>query len=141
MAKQRSSIDMAEPLKYWRKKRGYSQSKLAELAGTAALTISQLETGKRKARGKTLEKILAGLKVNRGEFFAMREAPPSSAGTEAEPVKTAASPVAERKESAASRDVSSIRLSNLDLELLNRILNLTFDEKLVALKFLQTLSL
>ncbi len=24
MAKQRSNIDMAEPLKYWRKKRGYS---------------------------------------------------------------------------------------------------------------------
>ncbi len=137
MAKQRSSIDMAEPLKYWRKKRGYSQLKLAELAGTAALTISQLETGKRKARGKTLEKILSALKVNRGEFFAMREAPPSSAGAEVKP--EAAATVMDRQEAAPRKEAGSIRLSNLDLELLNRILNLTFEEKLDALKFLQTL--
>jgi hypothetical protein len=32
-----------------------------------------------------------------------------------------------------------VRLSNIDLELINQVLNLTFDEKLALLKHLQTL--
>lgn len=139
MPKQRSTLDVAEPLKYWRTKRGYAQSKLAELAGTSALTISQLETSKRKARGKTLDKILSGLEVNRQEFFAMRETPSSITATETlEPA--AAGTVSQAKPTATVRQSSSIHLSNLDLELLNRILNLDFDAKLDALRFLQNLN-
>ena len=76
MPRQRSNISMAEQLRFWRAKRGFSQSKLAKMAETSALTISQLESGKRKARGKTLEKILQGFNLTREEFFAMREKAP-----------------------------------------------------------------
>ncbi|MBU0518537.1 helix-turn-helix domain-containing protein [bacterium] len=136
MPDQRSNINMAVPLKYWRTKRGYSQTKLAELSDTSALTISQLESSKRKARGKTLGKILDGLKVTRNEFFAMREAteggtiPPESSSTALMDAAGAEMP---------SREATHLRLSNLDLELLNRILNLDFDNKLETLRFLQSI--
>lgn len=134
MPKKRSNINMAEPLKYWRAKKGYSQAKLAKLANTSALTISQLESGKRKSRSKTLEKILTGFKLSEAEFFSMR----AEAATRAEPAAVArpldvSQPVAVRKE------IPSLHLSNLDLELLNRILNLDFDGKLETLRFLQNL--
>lgn len=139
MPKQRSNLDVAEPLKYWRTKRGYSQSWLAKQADTSALTISQLETGKRKARGKTLDKILSGLKTSREEFFSMRELPHGAGAIEA----AAAAPISgtgfDSKSAGTGREAVSIRLSNLDLELLNRILNLDFEGKLEALKFLQGL--
>ena len=38
------------------------------------------------------------------------------------------------------KESTSLRLSNLDLELLNRILNLDFEAKLDTLRFLQNLS-
>ena len=134
MPRQLLNINMAEPLRYWRAKKGYSQAKLAELANTSALTISQLESGKRKCRDKTLEKILSGFKLGRNEFFSMREtafvspAPPPTATPAEVPA-----PLPVRRES------TGLRLSNLDLELLNRILNLDFDEKLETLRFLQNL--
>jgi len=135
MPEQRSNINMAVPLKYWRTKRGYSQTRLAELSDTSALTISQLESGKRKARGKTLGKILNGLKVTRNEFFAMREATDGGAlpqtGSGFGEGITGGEPV--------SRESSLVRLSNLDLELLNRILNLDFENKLETLRFLQSI--
>lgn len=135
MRKSRSNINMTEALKYWRAKKGYSQSKLAKLAKTSALTISQLESGKRKGRGKTLEKILAGFKLSEEEFFGMRPEAPArmESAAAAKPVDVV-QPTMTRKESV------SLRLSNLDLELLNRILNLDFDTKLETLRFLQKLS-
>jgi len=123
MHKQRSNIEMAEPLRYWRAKKGLSQARLAELANTSALTISQLESGKRKSRGKTLEKILAGFKLTENELA------PTGAKAVESPTPT-----------LAKKESTSLRLSNLDLELLNRILNLDFEAKLDTLRFLQNLS-
>lgn len=135
MRKQRSKIEMAEPLRYWRAKKGLSQLKLAKMADTSALTIGQLESGKRRCRGKTMEKILNGLKLSEEEFFGMRDEGMvrAAAPAVAKPVETI-TPVTVRKEA------TSLRLSNLDLELLNRILNLDFDAKLETLKYLQNLS-
>jgi transcriptional regulator with XRE-family HTH domain len=126
---------MAEALKYWRAKKGFSQTRLAELANTSALTISQLESGKRKGRGKTLEKILNGFKLGREEFFSMR----GDAASAAVPVEDTLSGESS-KAMSTRREGANLRLSNLDLELLNRILNLDFESKLETLRFLQNLS-
>jgi transcriptional regulator with XRE-family HTH domain len=139
MRKTRSNINMVEPLKFWRARRGYSQSRLAKLASTSALTIGQLESGKRKGRGKTLGKILQGFNLTEEEFFSMREGGPQAQMTA--PAEMAARdrvrPIEAPKPAPVPKDVGMLRLSNLDLELLNRILNLDFDGKLEALRFLQ----
>jgi transcriptional regulator with XRE-family HTH domain len=143
MARQKSTVDVAEALRYWRGQRGFSQMKLAELGQTSALTISQLESGKRKARGMTLQKILDGLGLTEGEFFSRRERAAAVMETPApmvvrtveapRPVQMAVAPAPVKEAGMTSR------LSNLDLELLNRILNLDFDAKLETLRFLQNL--
>ncbi len=140
MPRQRSTINMAEPLRFWRAKKRLSQLKLAELAETSALTISQLESGKRSARGTTMEKILSGLKLSRDEFFAMREGAVATAMLEpASAITPLQGTEADSQAAPAVREATSVRLSNLDLELLNRILNLDFEGKLDALRFLQNL--
>ncbi len=138
MLNRRSTMNIVEPLKYWRFRKGYSQSKLAKLAQVSALTIGHLESGKRKVREHTLNKILQGLGLSEAEFFAMREEEPASALQTAEqtgdkPEQTG------RIIPTPARETTQIKLSNLDLELLNRILNLDFDGKVETLKFLQSL--
>jgi transcriptional regulator with XRE-family HTH domain len=131
-------MDVVEPLKYWRFRKGYSQSKLAKLAQVSALTIGHLESGKRKAREHTLNKILQGLGLSETEFFAMREGEPTPSLPAAD--ATGEKPVeAGRTAPSTARETTQIKLSNLDLELLNRILNLDFEGKIEALKFLQSL--
>ncbi|MCX6639056.1 MAG: helix-turn-helix transcriptional regulator [bacterium] len=139
MAKHKSNLDVAECLKYWRAQKGLSQTKLAELGQTSALTISQLESGKRKARESTLKKILDGFGLTQDEFFSRRDR--ASAVLEAPAVvkpveapRLAPAPAVSVKEAGIGT-----RLSNLDLELLNRILNLDFDAKLETLRFLQNM--
>lgn len=135
MRRNLNTFNLAEPLKYWRSKKGYSQAKLAEMANTSALTISHLESGKRKCRDNTFEKILSALKLNRDEFLAMRE----GTAPAAIPLKVAAPQPEAPTLQPLKREPTSLRLSNLDLELLNRILNLDFDAKLETLRYLQNL--
>ncbi len=137
MPQSRSNIDMVEALKYWRMKRSYSQSKLAQITGTSALTIGQLESGKRKARGHTLNKILQGLNMTEEEFFRRHEGIP---GAEPAVVAVPEEAVVAPRPAAPPREPGTLRLSNLDLELLNRILNLDFEGKVEVLKFLQGLA-
>jgi len=140
MPQTRSNIDMIEALKYWRMKRSYSQSKLAQITGTSALTIGQLESGKRKARGHTLNKILQGLNMTEGEFFGMREGIPGTEPAVAPAPAVEEAPAPSRAVAAPPREPGTLRLSNLDLELLNRILNLDFEGKVEVLKLLQGLA-
>jgi transcriptional regulator with XRE-family HTH domain len=140
MRKTRSNINMIEPLKFWRAKRGYSQSKLAKLSETSALTIGQLESGKRKGRGKTLGKILQGFNLSEAEFFAMREGTIPPSAIEEAVIPAVVIPTEAPRPVVPAREVGTLRLSNLDLELINRVLNLDFDGKLEALRFLQNLS-
>jgi transcriptional regulator with XRE-family HTH domain len=133
---------MIEPLKFWRSKRGYSQAKLAKLASTSALTIGQLESGKRKGRGKTLGKILQGFNLTEAEFFSMREGVSQmTAPADGANGLQALQPAMEIPRPApVAKEVGMLRLSNLDLELLNRVLNLDFEGKLEALRFLQKMN-
>jgi len=140
MPQSRSNIDMIEALKYWRMKRSLSQSKLAQITGTSALTIGQLESGKRKARGHTLNKILQGLNMTEGEFFRMREGIPGMEPAVGEAPTFEEVPAVPKAAAAPSREPGTLRLSNLDLELLNRMLNLDFEGKVEVLKMLQNLS-
>lgn len=53
-----------ETLKHWRRKRGFSQQKLAEEAGIDQKTIARIEVGKGgETRGKTLGRIAEALRV------------------------------------------------------------------------------
>lgn len=140
MPRQRSNINMAEQLRFWRAKRGFSQSKLAKLAETSALTISQLESGKRKARGKTLEKILQGFNLSREEFFAMRERTTGVVTGETIDASTGLTVGHVEPSAGPAKEGAALKLSNLDLELLNRILNLDFEGKIETLRFLQNLN-
>jgi len=140
MPHSRSNIDMIEALKYWRMKRSYSQSKLAQITGTSALTIGQLESGRRKARGHTLNKILQGLNMTEAEFFGMREGIQGAEPAVLAPPTREETPAAPKAVAAPPREPGTLRLSNLDLELLNRILNLDFEGKVEVLKLLQGLA-
>jgi len=140
MPQSRSNIDMIEALKYWRMKRSLSQSKLAQITSTSALTIGQLESGKRKARGHTLNKILQGLNMTEAEFFGMREGIPGTEPAVAAAPMEVEAPTPQKAVAVAPREPGALRLSNLDLELLNRILNLDFEGKVEVLKMLQGLA-
>ena len=52
------------PIKVYRKYRGFSQSVLAELSGTSTAYISQIETGHRKVGTTLLEAISKALSVD-----------------------------------------------------------------------------
>ena len=53
-----------ETLKHWRKKRGFSQQKLAETAGIDQKTVARIEVGKGgETRGETINRITKALRV------------------------------------------------------------------------------
>ena len=53
-----------ETLKHWRKKRGFSQQKLAETAGIDQKTVARIEVGKGgEARGDTVKRIANALRI------------------------------------------------------------------------------
>ncbi len=146
-------------LKDWRKSKKLSQKKLADAAGLSLTTVRLLEMGKQKAQGKTLEKIADAIRqINAGvipetEPVEIVTPPRKKAKIEAKP-EAVAEPkpeaVAEPKPEAVAEpkpetkpllvkvreESSPIRLSNLDLELIRRILNMTEREKLNILQSL-----
>ncbi|NQY98431.1 MAG: cupin domain-containing protein [Henriciella sp.] len=66
----RLDIDVAERLKSLRLQSGLSQRKLADRAGVANATISQIESGALNPTVGALRKILSGFPMSLGEFFA-----------------------------------------------------------------------
>ncbi len=64
-----------EELKRLRKAKGLSQAKLAALADLDPSTVSQIETGARRANTRTLEKLAAVLGVEVAELFPKGQAP------------------------------------------------------------------
>jgi len=50
-------LDGANPIRVWREHRGLTQQELAEAAGISVPYLSQIESGKRKGRAKTLAAI------------------------------------------------------------------------------------
>jgi DNA-binding XRE family transcriptional regulator len=56
-------LEGANPVRVWREYRGLSAKELAERAGVAAAYISQIETGLREGRLRTMSKIAEALGV------------------------------------------------------------------------------
>jgi transcriptional regulator with XRE-family HTH domain len=64
-----------EELKRLRKARGLSQAKLAALADLDPSTVSQIETGARRANTRTLERLAAALGADVADLFPKGQAP------------------------------------------------------------------
>lgn len=56
-------------LKEWRKKRGYSQERLAEIIGSSKGYISELESGKRRYNQELLESLADALSCEPGDLI------------------------------------------------------------------------
>lgn len=126
--------NFGDKLRFWRKKMTFSQNELAQKSGVSPVTIGQIETGKRKARRQTMQKLLNGLGITDEQFYGISQEQPAPV----QPVIAAAAPAKTAANPAAGVDAPVI-LSNLDLEIINRTLNLTFDGKLSLLKYLKAL--
>ncbi len=108
----------ATEVKNWREKLGLSRKRLAEFAKVSMTTLRQLELGKHKPQQRTIKRITEALqKVASGKL------PVESAAANSKPT--------EQKPAPAE---GPIRLSNLDLELISRILNMTEAQKIDLLK-------
>ena len=123
--------DFGEKLKLWRNKTGLSQNALAEKSGVSPVTIGQIETGKRNARRQTLLKLIDGLGISEAKFHTAAhiryDYMTSESGAE----------IATAKVEAGSTNPSGpVALSNLDLEIINRTLNLSFEGKLQVIRYL-----
>ena len=144
-------------LKGWREKLVISQKRLAELAKISLTTLRQLEFGTHKPQGRTLKKIFEVMKGIESGSLSMEEVKPRrhrrKGGVESV-VETAApvapAPIARPQQAAMapayvptstitptvapSRGSVPVQLSNLDLELINRVLNMNGREKLALLE-------
>ena len=127
-------------LKSWRKKYGLSQAKLSKLARVSLNTICNMEAGKGKPRGDTLAKITQAIKAVESKPAA--EVKPAKAEKrKAVPKAKPARKVHVVKVKRISRGrprkttkTSPIKLSNVDLELFNRVLNMSESKKIELLK-------
>jgi len=127
--------NFGDKLRFWRKKLTFSQNDLAQKSGVSPVTIGQIETGKRKARRQTMQKLVEGLGISNDQFFGVtHEIPPAPVHIpQPEPPAPVsfAAPVVEKP--------VPVVLSNLDLEIINRTLNLTFDGKIKLLVYMKSL--
>ncbi len=129
--------NFGDKLRFWRRKLTFSQNELAQKSAVSPVTIGQIETGKRKARRQTMQKLLDGLGITDEQFYGITQEQPA-------PVQPAiaAAPAAGLSDTGVNKTVvndAPVILSNLDLEIINRTLNLTFDGKLSLLKYLKAL--
>lgn len=142
-----------EALKDWRNKFGLSQKKFSEIAQVSLETLRQIEIGKkRKPHKKTLKKIASAIADIEKTGAPVKEAkPPATVEKEVKPgveskktgkkrgrpPKKAETAPAVRAVKAAARPSPSgepVMISNLDLELINRILSMSNKEKLTLLQ-------
>jgi transcriptional regulator with XRE-family HTH domain len=124
---QRESI--GKKLRAWRKSKKMSQKALADMAGVSPVTINQLETKDRTPRAQTFGLLLEALGITKEQFFAEADK------VQAEVAAAKAAPAAPSY--VGEKRGRRVRLSNIDLELINQVLNLNFDEKLALLKHMQ----
>ena len=144
-------------LKSWRKKFGFSQGKLAALAQLSLNTVMKFESGAKDVQKRTLERLVAAIKRIEGDNApAPVEAPPV-AKSEPEPAPAPASavivaplvekpviPVAPQPEPAVAKvsfaqpasPVTPLQLTNLDLELINRVILMSTKNKLRMLSLM-----
>ena len=128
---QKESI--GKKLRAWRKSKRMSQKALADMAGISPVTINQLETKDRTPRAQTFGLLLEALGITKEQFFAEAEK------VQAEVAVAKPAPAVTTPTYIGERKGRRVRLSNIDLELINQVLNLTFDEKITVLKYLHSL--
>jgi len=127
-------------LKSFRKKHWLSQRKLANLAKVSLETLRKVEAGKGKPRADTLEKIEQAIRAIEAKPAAEvkpAKAKKHKAVPKAKPARKVGVAKAKRRSPGRPRkttETGPIKLSNVDLELLNRILNMSEGEKIELLK-------
>lgn len=126
--------DFGEKLKLWRNKTGLSQNALAEKSSVSPVTIGQIETGKRNARRQTLLKLIDGLGISEAKFHTSAHVRYDYLTPETGSEITTA-----KAESSGRSSSGPLALSNLDLEIINRTLNLSFEAKLQVIRYLNGL--
>lgn len=62
-------MNVGENIRYYRKKRGLTQKKLAEITGIAEITIRQYESGKYEPKRENLYKIRQALNINLNQLI------------------------------------------------------------------------
>lgn len=67
-------------LTYWRRKRGYSQEQLAELAEIHRTEVGRLENGVREPKFGIINKLAGALEIEQGELFKGTTFAPSEGG-------------------------------------------------------------
>ena len=63
-------VNADHPLPVWRKYRGFSQQKLAEISGVTQAYIAQIETRKKEGGVKTLKKLAVTLAISLDDLVA-----------------------------------------------------------------------
>jgi transcriptional regulator with XRE-family HTH domain len=117
-----SEFNLAE-LKAWRKKHGLSQGQLANLAHLSVITILNIEAG-RKIRDRSRDELLRAIEeIERRETAQVAKMPDAVKPEVAVSVVKADIP-----------PLNQIQLSNLDLELINRIFQMNPKEQLKLLE-------
>lgn len=124
-------------LRYWRNKLGISQNALAQKSGVSPVTIGHIETKKRNSRRQTLQKLMEGLGLSESQFYSEGPLFPEKPApiTMTEPVKIQKET---SKEDTGPQNAPVI-LSNLDLEIINRTLNLSFEGKITVIRYLKAM--
>jgi len=126
-------------LKFWRKRHGLSQGKVAKLFGLGLNTIMKIKAGVTKTQGRTQLKLTQA--VHDYEASLKKATVVTAGGKDDQPVVTTPAASEIQKELASEIQIKTNSpkprvLSNLDLELITRILMMTPIEKINLLKSL-----
>ena len=130
-------------IKTWRERFGLSQKRLSEIAQISLTTLRQLEVGKHKPQKRTTRKLLTTfrtIEANPDDIAIQPRKRGRKKGStvSSKKIDNAFRTSVEESTSANVKEVVKrsmpIRLTNLDLELINRILNLSGKEKLSLLR-------
>lgn len=131
-------MDMSKwtDLTSWRKKVGISQQKLAHIAKISLGTVRKIEAGVTKPHKKTLKKLKSAVKEISTKFQK-----PDESGVVKVRSSAKKADKGNQKERVIVNEVAKsqaesapISLTNLDLELINRILRMSGQEKLSLLQ-------
>jgi len=118
-------------LKSWRKQYHLSQVRFMMLSGLSLRTITRLEAGSHVLRGKALAKLIQAMKDVEASYDSL----PVFADSQ-QPILTKLSPLVLPNTLNTKKQVSAtpVGLTSLDLELINRVLQMSAQEKLKLLK-------
>jgi transcriptional regulator with XRE-family HTH domain len=131
--------NFGENLRFWRKRLAFSQNELAKRSGVSPVTIGQIETGKRRARRETINKLVEGLGITENQLMGnIKELNKDPASLVAAIEQATAEGARSTSTQSSAPQGVPIVLSNLDLEIINRVLNLDFDNKINVLKHLKS---